>query len=144
MIEIPEDISRDLKNEIKDEFEKKLNEVRESGAVCTADRLEKVCGVLKGEKATWLQDSAKIAVCLHEMVEERGSFEGGFRPVPETAKDYAKAALNYLVDPFDIIPDYEPTMGFIDDAEVLNHALKWLERNHRGLYSQVLRSAGMS
>jgi len=29
------------------------------------------------------------------------------------------AALNYLVDPFDLIPDKTPFLGFIDDADVV-------------------------
>ena len=29
------------------------------------------------------------------------------------------AALNYLVDPFDLIPDKMPFLGFVDDAAVI-------------------------
>jgi uncharacterized membrane protein YkvA (DUF1232 family) len=29
------------------------------------------------------------------------------------------AALNYLIDPFDLIPDKTPFLGFIDDAAVV-------------------------
>src|SRR4029434_2877744 len=32
------------------------------------------------------------------------------------------AALNYLVDPFDLIPDKTPFLGFIADAAVLRYA----------------------
>jgi uncharacterized membrane protein YkvA (DUF1232 family) len=28
-------------------------------------------------------------------------------------------ALNYLVDPFDLIPDMTPLLGFVDDATVI-------------------------
>jgi uncharacterized membrane protein YkvA (DUF1232 family) len=29
------------------------------------------------------------------------------------------AGLNYLVDPFDLIPDETPFLGFVDDATVI-------------------------
>jgi uncharacterized membrane protein YkvA (DUF1232 family) len=29
------------------------------------------------------------------------------------------AALNYLIDPFDLIPDATPVLGFVDDATVI-------------------------
>lgn len=33
------------------------------------------------------------------------------------------AALNYLVDPFDLIPDEAPFIGFVDDATVVEFAV---------------------
>lgn len=33
------------------------------------------------------------------------------------------AALNYLVDPFDLIPDEVPFLGFVDDATVVDFAV---------------------
>jgi len=32
-------------------------------------------------------------------------------------------ALNYLVDPFDLIPDEAPFIGFVDDATVVEFAV---------------------
>ena len=39
--------------------------------------------------------------------------------VPGNALLWIIAALNYLVDPFDLIPDATPVLGFIDDATVI-------------------------
>jgi uncharacterized membrane protein YkvA (DUF1232 family) len=39
--------------------------------------------------------------------------------VPHDALLWIVAALNYLVDPFDFIPDKTPFLGFIDDATVI-------------------------
>src|SRR2546430_9316869 len=33
------------------------------------------------------------------------------------------AALNYLIDPFDLIPDEAPFIGFVDDATVIEFAV---------------------
>src|SRR5438034_9368377 len=40
------------------------------------------------------------------------------------------AALNYLVDPFDLIPDKTPFLGFIDDAHVVELVVDGKRQTH--------------
>ncbi len=42
-----------------------------------------------------------------------------YSEVSEDALLWIVAALNYLVDPFDLIPDETPFLGFVDDATVI-------------------------
>jgi uncharacterized membrane protein YkvA (DUF1232 family) len=42
-----------------------------------------------------------------------------YSQVPDAALLWVVAALNYLIDPFDLIPDKTPFLGFIDDATVV-------------------------
>ena len=44
---------------------------------------------------------------------------GEYRPVSDDDLLWIVAALNYLVDPFDLIPDSTPFLGFVDDAIVV-------------------------
>jgi len=44
---------------------------------------------------------------------------GEYAQVPNDALLWIVAALNYLVDPFDLIPDKTPFLGFVDDATVI-------------------------
>jgi len=44
---------------------------------------------------------------------------GEYRQVSNDALLWIVAALNYLVDPFDLIPDMTPFLGFVDDAIVV-------------------------
>jgi uncharacterized membrane protein YkvA (DUF1232 family) len=44
---------------------------------------------------------------------------GEYNQVTNDALLWIVAALNYLVDPFDLIPDKTPFLGFIDDAAVV-------------------------
>jgi uncharacterized membrane protein YkvA (DUF1232 family) len=42
-----------------------------------------------------------------------------YSQVPNDALLWIVAALNYLIDPFDLIPDKTPFLGFVDDAAVI-------------------------
>jgi uncharacterized membrane protein YkvA (DUF1232 family) len=44
---------------------------------------------------------------------------GEYKQVSNDALLWIVAALNYLVDPFDLIPDGTPFLGFVDDAIVV-------------------------
>jgi uncharacterized membrane protein YkvA (DUF1232 family) len=49
----------------------------------------------------------------------RAHHRGEYDQVTHDAMLWIVAALNYLVDPFDLIPDKTPFLGFIDDAAVV-------------------------
>jgi len=44
---------------------------------------------------------------------------GEYEQIPDNSLLWIVAALNYLVDPFDLIPDKTPFLGFVDDATVI-------------------------
>ena len=49
----------------------------------------------------------------------RAHHRGEYNQVPNDALLWIVAALSYLVDPFDLIPDKTPFLGFVDDATVI-------------------------
>jgi uncharacterized membrane protein YkvA (DUF1232 family) len=49
----------------------------------------------------------------------RAHDHGEYKQVSNDALLWIVAALNYLVDPFDLIPDSTPFLGFVDDAIVV-------------------------
>jgi uncharacterized membrane protein YkvA (DUF1232 family) len=53
----------------------------------------------------------------------RAYFRGEYRNVPQDTLVYVIAAVSYLVDPFDLIPDEVPFLGFLDDATVVSFTL---------------------
>jgi uncharacterized membrane protein YkvA (DUF1232 family) len=53
----------------------------------------------------------------------RAYFRGEYRNVSQDALVYVVAAVSYLVDPFDLIPDEIPFLGFLDDATVVSFAV---------------------
>ncbi len=53
----------------------------------------------------------------------RAYFRGEYRSVSPDALIYIVAAVSYLVDPYDLIPDEIPFLGFLDDATVVSFAV---------------------
>jgi uncharacterized membrane protein YkvA (DUF1232 family) len=49
----------------------------------------------------------------------RAHHRGEYHHIPANALLWIVAALNYLIDPFDLIPDATPVLGFVDDATVV-------------------------
>src|SRR6266508_5079039 len=49
----------------------------------------------------------------------RAHHRGEYGQIPDNALLWIVAALNYLIDPFDLIPDATPVLGFVDDATVI-------------------------
>src|SRR4029434_4923314 len=49
----------------------------------------------------------------------RAHYRGEYNQVTNDSLLWIVAALTYLVDPFDLIPDKTPFLGFIDDAAVV-------------------------
>src|SRR6202035_5800032 len=54
----------------------------------------------------------------------RAYSEGAYRNVPESTLVVIIAAIIYVVNPLDLIPDAIPALGFLDDATVLALAVR--------------------
>lgn len=54
----------------------------------------------------------------------RAYHQGDYRGVPESTLVVIVAAIIYVVNPFDVIPDAIPAIGFLDDATILALALQ--------------------
>ncbi len=78
---------------------------------------EKAASVPKdafGENWPYLQTMLRLALAHGH---------GQYREVSEDALLSILAALSYFVDPFDLIPDEIPFLGYIDDATVVDFAV---------------------
>jgi uncharacterized membrane protein YkvA (DUF1232 family) len=53
----------------------------------------------------------------------RAYFRGEYHNVSQEGLLWTITAMNYFVDPFDLIPDEVPFLGFVDDATVMAFAI---------------------
>ena len=86
-----------------------------------------------------LADMAEDVTTLVSMVKDYTT--GEYREVPERTILTAAFALLYLLDPIDLIPDFVPGLGLMDDAAVLTLVVKAIQsdlQNYRG-WSQKLK-----
>jgi len=67
------------------------------------------------------QDSWPYVQTMLRLV--RAYFRGEYRNVSQEGLLWIITAMNYFVDPFDLIPDEVPFLGFVDDATVMQFAV---------------------
>jgi uncharacterized membrane protein YkvA (DUF1232 family) len=68
-------------------------------------------------KETWAYLQAMLRLL-------RAYYRGEYRDVPVSALISIIAAVAYVVNPFDLIPDVVPFLGFLDDAAVIAFAVR--------------------
>ena len=152
MFELPPVLSPETIKKTADKFEELLAGIEGdagsgSGAIATDsddgggdwsddffEEVEKVCGELRAGGERWQIRSADLAALFSEIV-RHGSFRGA--RVSDRAGNSAKAALEYLVEEFDVVPDYDPVLGFLDDAHVLIFAVDKLRDEDQDLYDLI-------
>ena len=123
-----------LKQRILDSYEEARKETGELEYEYVAKKLPRVLKVLSNtSKATWKQKMAKRAGTLWELLEINQCLD-------DESYHSIVAALFYLCNPFDIIPDYTPGIGYVDDALVVNSCVKLLKKKSIHLIDEPVLS----
>lgn len=74
-----------------------------------------------------LERYAKDLLLLVSLVKDY--YQGNYRDVPYKSISAAVVGLLYVINPIDIIPDFIPLIGQVDDALVLGFCLKLMEKD---------------
>jgi len=131
MIKIPLKIDSDTKQLAIEHFEEIMKALDLERMEFIQEELPRVCRRFKRHQFEWTYALGVYAEALVRSVEfvKNGSFtlEG----------KVAAGALYYLCDQDDVIPDHDPSMGYVDDASVMNEALKRLRRINKSLIEEI-------
>ncbi len=111
------------KRKLKKQLEEAADSVGDPEAEKVIDQAPGILDKLDVSKIEWIQLLAQRARLLYYLVVDW--WNGDYQPSKRVIA-IAVAALLYLVSPFDLIPDFLPVVGWLDDAAVLTFAVKML------------------
>lgn len=90
-----------------------MRKIRRSDFARILARSKTIRRLIRGPVA----DIASDVTVLFDLVKDYAS--GNYREVPKRTVFAAAVALLYLLNPFDLIPDFIPGVGYVDDSAVL-------------------------
>jgi len=119
---------RSLQTRLEAEFSEALKRARsyidQPERLCTlvGEAARKAASMPKEQfKETWAYFQAMLRLM-------RAYYRGDYRQVSPTTLVVIIAAIVYIVNPFDLIPDFVPGLGLLDDAIVLAFAVQRTRR----------------
>lgn len=140
MIKLPLRVGDELRQRIEKSYADAIRQVGEDEETYVRSKLPKTLASLSRGSQDWRSEVAVTASAIfkaYENPDQMNTADGDHR-------DVLLAALFYLCNPYDIIPDRVPSTGFVDDAVVLNDCLRRIEQVAPALYREVSASMAKS
>jgi len=112
------------KQEIREEFKKQIEKITEKDLERVLEKREEIeRKVKKGPLGKFIEDVRLFFELISDFI------SGKYRDVPWYTVAAVAAALLYILNPFDIIPDFIPVVGQVDDALVITFCLMLIEED---------------
>lgn len=110
-----EQAEKELKNGTADVSKEDLDEV--------IDRQEEIEEKFRGEGplGRYIADAKLFLAIIKDYI------FGNYRQIPWWSVAAMVAALLYVLNPFDLLPDFIPMLGYVDDAMVIGTCLTMIE-----------------
>lgn len=140
MIKLPLRVGSDLRKRVEQSYAEAVRQVGEAEEIYVRSKLSAVLDNLTRGADDWQSDIALTATAIFDAYENADPAGTAIRH----PRAVLLAALFYLCNPYDIIPDHVPTTGFVDDAVVLNDCLRRIEQEGPQLHRTIVASIAKS
>jgi uncharacterized membrane protein YkvA (DUF1232 family) len=100
------------------EFEKYKGRVTEDDVSGILEKEDKIMGKARGPLEKFIEDMSLLFAVIKDYA------NGSYRKIPWATIAAIVGTLVYIVSPIDLIPDFIPGIGLLDDAAVLAFCLK--------------------
>ena len=136
MIPLPQSITADQKKQIASFFDNLLEELDLSHQLKIHRFLPVTIDSLSGHNGTWLGDLAQHATEFYRAYQDEVSANGTGNT---DVRRLLAAALYYIIECNDVIPDHRLSDGFLDDAYLVNLCIKKIEKIEPGYFGDALK-----
>ena len=109
--------------QVEEEFSKYSNDVSEDDVSGVLDKEEEILGKARGPLAKFAQTMKLLFSVVKDYM------NGSYRQMPWGTIAAIVGALLYVFSPIDLIPDFIPVAGLLDDAAVLAACLKFIGKD---------------
>jgi uncharacterized membrane protein YkvA (DUF1232 family) len=118
-------MSKDTKSQANDVLEEKAKHVTENDIKKILEKREEIEKKFKpnGPLGRFIADLKLLYSIIQDYI------NGKYREIPFWTIAAIVAALLYVLNPFDLIPDYIPGIGYLDDALIIGACLRMIEQD---------------
>jgi len=135
MLTLPKKVDKDTLHDIENRFDKIFCNLDQNKISDVKTNARGRIKSLKNARSSWLVNLAIYSEAMYTILEDPLDQDGSIFLKDEK---YMIAALYYLIDIDDVIPDHVLGDGYLDDAHVINLCLKKISRDYRNrIYKHV-------
>lgn len=136
-INLPIGLDGGIHDRIKKAYSSVIEEVGEPEWSYIKERLPRVLKRVRKSRTMWTANLCRTAEAIFDLLNQTATPQKQL--LPET-KRLLIAALFYFCNPYDVLPDYTPGTGYIDDAIVFKECLTQVKKLQPALYKRTFGS----
>tara|TARA_B100002003_G_C14034761_1_gene498688 strand:+ start:146 stop:793 length:648 start_codon:yes stop_codon:yes gene_type:complete len=126
-------LSHKQKKEIKEAYIHAISEAGNDELEYVKKKFNEKNSILEDSSIKWDRKLSEACATLYQILVK--SADGEISSCSDTRK-HIIAALFYFVEPYDVICDYTPGVGYLDDAYVVSLCVEYLQKKESKLFNK--------